>query len=115
MSDLLAKQQRFAAMVGSLIAWAYRQPGYGLTFGEAYRDPKEAQHNAETGAGIANSLHSLKLAVDLELFINGVWQTATPAYEPLGVYWESIGGSWGGRFHDRPDGNHFSLEYNGVR
>ncbi|MCV5824473.1 M15 family metallopeptidase, partial [Escherichia coli] len=24
-------------------------------------------------------------------------------------------GSWGGRFKSRPDGNHFSLEHNGVR
>ncbi|HBJ0947911.1 TPA: M15 family metallopeptidase, partial [Escherichia coli] len=32
-----------------------------------------------------------------------------------GEYWESLGGSWGGRFKSRPDGNHFSLEHNGVR
>ena len=30
----------------------------------------------------------------------------------LGEYWESIGGSWGGRFND---GNHYSLEHNGVK
>ncbi|EAS0269945.1 M15 family metallopeptidase, partial [Salmonella enterica] len=24
-------------------------------------------------------------------------------------------GSWGGRFKSRPDGNHFSLEHDGVR
>jgi len=30
----------------------------------------------------------------------------------LGLYWESIGGSWGGRFGD---GNHFSLEHEGRR
>lgn len=33
----------------------------------------------------------------------------------LGQYWESLGGSWGGRFKSRPDGNHFSLEHDGVR
>ncbi|EAN8981339.1 M15 family metallopeptidase, partial [Salmonella enterica] len=27
----------------------------------------------------------------------------------------SLGGSWGGRFKSRPDGNHFSLEHDGVR
>ncbi|HAO1973206.1 TPA: M15 family peptidase, partial [Escherichia coli] len=31
-----------------------------------------------------------------------------------GEYWESIGGTWGGRF-SRADGNHFSLEHNGVK
>jgi len=30
----------------------------------------------------------------------------------LGEYWESIGGSWGGRFGD---GNHYSLKYKGRR
>ncbi|MGO3686517.1 MAG: M15 family metallopeptidase, partial [Proteus vulgaris] len=41
--------------------------------------------------------------------------TATSDYKELGEYWESLGGSWGGRFKTRPDGNHFSLEHNGVR
>ncbi|HBA7889882.1 TPA: M15 family peptidase, partial [Escherichia coli] len=26
-----------------------------------------------------------------------------------------LGGAWGGRFKKRPDGNHFSLEHDGVR
>jgi hypothetical protein len=28
------------------------------------------------------------------------------------VFWESIGGSWGGRFND---GNHYSLEHRGMK
>ncbi|HGV6771546.1 TPA: M15 family metallopeptidase, partial [Escherichia coli] len=63
---------------------------------------------------IRNSLHTLRLAVDFNLFINGEYQTDTDAYRPLGEYWESIGGTWGGRF-SRADGNHFSLEHNGVK
>ncbi|ELR1854532.1 M15 family metallopeptidase, partial [Escherichia coli O22:H8] len=70
--------------------------------------------NAKTGKGIRNSLHTLRLAVDFNLFINGEYQTDTDAYRPLGEYWESIGGTWGGRF-SRADGNHFSLEHNGVK
>ncbi|EOT8011848.1 TPA: M15 family metallopeptidase, partial [Escherichia coli] len=61
-----------------------------------------------------NSLHTLRLAVDFNLFINGKYQADTDAYRPLGEYWESIGGTWGGRF-SRADGNHFSLEHNGVK
>ncbi|EJY8354924.1 M15 family metallopeptidase, partial [Cronobacter sakazakii] len=49
------------------------------------------------------------------LFINGKYATRTEDYLPLGEYWESLGGSWGGRFKTNPDGNHFSLEHNGVR
>ncbi len=69
----------------------------------------------KNGKGIANSLHCQRLAVDFNLFINGIYQTDTAAYKPLGEYWESLGGAWGGRFKSRPDGNHFSFEYNGYK
>ncbi|WP_431638392.1 M15 family metallopeptidase [Enterobacter mori] len=111
--SLSEKQQKFTVMIGKLIEWA-EQNGYGLTFGEAYRTPEQAQLNAKSGKGIANSLHSQRLAVDFNLFINGQYQTDSAAYKPLGEFWESLGGAWGGRF-SRPDGNHFSLEHNGVK
>ncbi|EJH2582295.1 M15 family metallopeptidase, partial [Escherichia coli] len=96
-----------------LIHWA-QEHGYRLTFGEAYRTPEQAALNAKSGKGIRNSLHTLRLAVDFNLFINGKYQADTDTYRPLGEYWESIGGTWGGRF-SRADGNHFSLEHNGVK
>lgn len=110
---LSEKQQLFTVMIANLIRFA-EEKGYRLTFGEAYRTPEQAALNAKKGSGIANSLHTQRLAVDFNLFINGVYQTDSAAYRPLGEYWESIGGSWGGRF-SKPDGNHFSLEHNGVR
>lgn len=57
-------------------------------------------------------LHELKLAGDLNLFKNGRYLSSTKAHEPLGLYWESIGGTWGGRFND---GNHYSLEHRGMK
>ena len=110
---LSEKQQKFTVMIGRLIEWSEKN-GYGLTFGEAYRTPEQAQLNAKSGKGIANSLHTQRLAVDFNLFINGQYQTDSAAYKPLGEVWESLGGAWGGRF-SRPDGNHFSLEHNGVK
>lgn len=110
---LSEKQQLFTKLIAQLILWA-DEKGYRLTFGEAYRTPEQARLNAQSGKGIANSLHSQRLAVDFNLFINGQYQTDSAAYLELGKFWESIGGSWGGRF-SRPDGNHFSLEHNGVR
>ncbi|SFC49822.1 M15 family metallopeptidase [Pragia fontium] len=110
---LSEKQQLFAQLIAQLILWSVDH-GYRVTFGEAYRTPEQAALNAKNGRGIAKSLHTQRLAVDLNLFINGEYQTDSAAYLPLGEYWESIGGSWGGRF-SRPDGNHFSLEHNGVR
>lgn len=108
------KQQLFTIKVANLVLWA-ESHGFRLTYGEAYRTPEQAALNAKKGSGISNSLHTQRLAVDFNLFINGEYQTKTEAYLPLGEYWESIGGSWGGRFKSNPDGNHFSLEHNGVR
>lgn len=110
---LSEKQQLFTKLIAQLILWA-DEKGLRLTFGEAYRTPEQAALNAKSGKGIANSLHTQRLAVDLNLFKNGVYQTDSAAYKELGLYWESLGGAWGGRF-SRPDGNHFSLEHNGVR
>jgi len=101
---LREKQSRFVAMVAALINYAYSN-GYELTFGDAYRDPR-------CNYGHANSLHRMRLAVDLNLFKGGKYLADTEAHKPLGEYWESIGGSWGGRFHD---GNHYSLEHQGIR
>ncbi|MEQ9872105.1 M15 family metallopeptidase [Pectobacterium odoriferum] len=112
--SLSAKQATFTVMVARLITWA-AENGYSLTFGEAYRTPEQAAINAKSGAGISNSLHTQRLAVDFNLFIDGVYQSKTEAYMPLGEFWESIGGAWGGRFTSRPDGNHFSLAHGGVR
>jgi hypothetical protein len=108
------KQQLFTVMIADLINWSSKH-GYQLTFGEAYRTPEQARLNAKNGRGITNSLHTLRLAVDFNLFINGKYTTRTEDYQPLGLYWESLGGNWGGRFKNNPDGNHFSLEHNGIR
>ena len=68
--------------------------------------------NNGRNSGIRNSLHSKRLAIDLMLFKNGVYLTNSEDYRPLGEFWESIGGTWGGRFHD---GNHFSCEHEGIK
>ncbi len=111
---LSEKQQQFTLLIARLIIQANEQ-GMGLTFGEAYRTPEAARQNARQGTGIAASLHCQRLAIDLNLFINGEYQTDTGAYRALGEMWEALGGSWGGRFKNNPDGNHFSLAHNGVR
>ncbi|MEQ4671821.1 M15 family metallopeptidase [Providencia manganoxydans] len=108
---LSEKQALFTVMIAKLIFWA-DEHGYRLTFGEAYRTPEQAAANAKSGKGIKNSLHTQRLAVDFNLFKNGVWLTKSTDHQPLGEYWESIGGTWGGRFDD---GNHYSLENNGVK
>lgn len=98
---LREKQSNFTRMVADLIMFAY-DSGYELTFGDAY---------ALTGH-MAGSLHGMRLAVDLNLFRDGKYLSSTEDHRKLGEYWESIGGSWGGRFRD---GNHYSLEHGGKR
>ena len=106
------EQRKFTRMVADLIAWAYFN-GYELTFGDAYRDPRlHGGFGKEGGYGRDRSNHKKRLAVDLHLFKDGKYLRCTSDHEPLGLYWESLGGSWGGRFDD---GNHYSLEYRGYR
>ena len=95
------KQRKFTRMIGLLIAKAY-ELGYELSFGDAW---------AKTGHKVG-SCHYIRLAVDLNLFKDGVYLRETEDHLTLGEYWESIGGSWGGRFKD---GNHYSLEHEGRK
>lgn len=106
------KQRRFTRMIGFLIEWAY-QNGYELTFGDAYRDPRlHGSVGEKKGYGASGSNHKVRLAVDFNLFKDGKFLTGTEDHKPLGEYWESLGGSWGGRFND---GNHYSLEHEGRK
>ena len=106
------KQRQFTRMIGLLIEWAY-QNDYELTFGDAYRDPRVFGSIGEKkGYGRSKSNHKVRLAIDFNLFKDGKYLTATEDHRPLGEYWESIGGAWGGRFND---GNHYSLEHQGRR
>ena len=109
------KQRLFCRLVGKLITWSYDN-GYELTFGDAYRTPEQAAANAAAGKGISRSLHTLRLAVDLNLFVHGEYRTDSESYKALGAYWKSLDPwcCWGGDFH-KPDGNHFSYENEGVR
>ena len=84
-------------MVALLIDYATLQ-GYEMTFSDAF---------ATTGH-CKDSFHYKRLAIDLNLFKDGVYLTNTSDHRSLGLFWESIGGTWGGRFTN-PDGNHYSV------
>lgn len=110
--SLLQKQHRFMEMKAKLYAFAFSK-GYKLTQGDGYRDPRVfGQMGERKGYGESNSAHKQRLAEDINLFKDGKFLQNTEDHKELGEYWESIGGSWGGRFND---GNHYSLEHNGVK
>lgn len=102
--SLREKQSKFAHMVALLILHA-EQLGYEITLSWAYRPHY-------FGIGHPKSLHGHRLAQDINLFRDGEYLENTEAHQRLGEYWESIGGTWGGRFGD---GNHYSLEHEGVK
>jgi hypothetical protein len=134
------KQRLFVRLLGGLMARVYAS-GYELTFGEAYRTDEQAVINSlgevgrarladvlerdfpalavavtnnGKGNGILLSLHGQRLAVDFNLFKDGVYLTTTEAWAPFGEWWEGQHAlaRWGGRFKD---GNHFSIEHQGRR
>lgn len=95
---LRQQQSKFAFMVAELLLKA-KSLGFEVTLGDAYRDPR-CPYGSEV------SFHHKRLAIDINLFKDGRFLSSTKAHEPLGTWWESIGGTWGGRFSD---GNHYSL------
>jgi len=106
------KQRKFSRMVPRLIDKAH-ELGLEVSFGDAYRDPRlHGELGVKKGYGAKNSCHKLRLAIDLNLFRDGVYLQSTEDHRQLGEWWESQGGTWGGRFND---GNHYSLEHNGCK
>lgn len=108
-------QSLHVQLFAQLITWAYAQ-GFALTWGEAVRTQAQAIANAKTGAGIVHSEHLIRLAVDVNLFKDGVWLQHTEDHRPLGEFWKTLHPlcRWGGDFSSRPDGNHYSLIWQGV-
>ncbi|MCK4776973.1 MAG: M15 family metallopeptidase [Actinomycetia bacterium] len=98
---LRKKQSKFAKMVPLLLDYIHLN-GYEVTLGDAYANSGHKNY----------SLHYCRLAIDLNLFKDGIYLTHTEDHRIFGEFWESIGGSWGGRFND---GNHYSLAHNGRR
>lgn len=142
MSESLGqKQERFALAFANWIV-AIAALGYSVRLGEVLRSDEQAEINAmgsggrsalcdflrqkysvlaekianNTGSGIRNSLHEIKLAADINLFYQGQWISDgnSEHWKKCGELWESMGPDhrWGGRFGD---GNHVSIEHEGRK
>lgn len=141
MADSLGAEQKiFSLLAANLIIQIYRA-GYQVSFGESKRSDEQSEINAigETGRkrvaqllqyeypvlaeairnngkanGIRNSAHRNQLAIDLNLFKDGVYLADTEAHRQFGEWWERQYElcRWGGRWGD---GNHYSIEFNGVK
>ena len=104
---LREKQTRFMRMTGLLFQYIDLQPGWSATYGEAYRVKARADTHP-------NSNHHRRLAIDINLFIDGAYQSSSDAHQPLGAFWELLATDavWGGHFGD---GNHYSLLFEGQK
>ena len=103
---LREKQTQFADMVGKLLCKA-PELGAPVFIMEIYRSLETQRVYVARGASkTLNSKHLEGLAVDLvfleDLRDDGKINYSPEKYKPLGEYWESIGGRWGGRFGDNP-------------
>lgn len=132
-------QQKYSLALAGLITYIHSQ-GFTCTLGESWRSDVQAELNAldhdereqvahalskiqpglshavamSTGVGIRASVHRLRLAQDLNLFKDGVFQTNPEAYKPFGEWWKAQNpeACWGGDFGDN---DHFSFTYGGVK
>lgn len=106
---LRERQSLFAMLVGELLVWIYDHPGWEVTFGEGSVNPlrREFFH-------MRNSLHRSRLALDMNLFVDGEWiaDGSHEVWSAIGMQWESMHelARWGGRFRDA---NHISVTWQG--
>ena len=115
MSETLGqKQERFMRLLPRLIDKAHAL-GFEVRGGDLYRDPRvHGELGVKMGYGHPKSAHKQKLAIDLNLFKDGKFLSATEDHRALGEWWEQQAPDcrWGGRFND---GNHYSIEVDGVK
>jgi hypothetical protein len=112
--SLRVKQSEFARLIPRLLDKAF-DLGFEVTLGDAYRDPRvHGEVGEKKGYGHRSSAHKQRLAIDLNLFKDGIFVGDTEQHRPLGEWWEQQhpDARWGGRF---ADGNHYSFQVGNVR
>jgi hypothetical protein len=116
--SLRSLQSLLVRCLGNLILYAYSR-GYELTLGEGYiQSPRKTRDGnfVVDGVHMPSSLHYVKLAIDLNLFVRGEYVSDGShwAWMDLGNFWERLDPacSWGGRFHDA---NHLSVTFGGRK
>jgi hypothetical protein len=110
---------KFLSRIGLLFIFAYFK-GINIICFTFYRSPEDQVFEFKAGRSrTAVGKHPQWLAVDLavvddidaDLVVDKeeIRWSMDPRYESLGSFWESIGGTWGGRWEDPKDPYHFEL------
>lgn len=105
--SLREKQAKFLEMDARLVLYAADVLHDPIVCLEWLRSREQQAINVARGASkTMNSKHLLGLAKDYcflsDLKDDGRINYSPDKYRPLGEYWESLGGRWGGRFGDIP-------------
>ena len=115
------KRRLFGKLLPRLLDKAQELYPNGVAPNEIVRSASVAIANAKKGTGIRKSLHLIGLAIDLLLYKDldhdgeiDDYLVDTESHRELGEWWEKQHElcRWGGRWGD---GNHYSLEHEGVR
>ena len=88
---LSEKQAIFSLNIAKLILQAKEIFNIDITLGEAYRTKE--QQNIYYLQGLTKttqSRHQLRLAIDLNIFINGQWKTDKESYKYLALIWKNL-------------------------
>lgn len=108
---LSEQQQVFAINAAKLILYA-NELVTPVTLGEAYRDQLTQDRYFKLGLSkTKNSQHLNRMAIDLYIFVNGVYSDKLHDYKKLAEFWESLhpknvaGYSWGW------DAGHFEMKF----
>ena len=110
--SLSAQQAAFSAMFAHLVLYA-GQLGYQAVIAEVARTTEQQTLYVQQGkSSTLRSQHLKRLAGDLLLLKDGMYQKESTAYAALGAYWEGLDrhNVWGGRWARFPDGNHFEYQ-----
>jgi len=119
---LRRKQAAFWNMVGALLQYADSMNTPIVVLEWIRSRERQALMVARGASSTMNSKHLLGLAIDIA-FLSDIEDDGRINYVPdkykiLGLFWESIGGRWGGRFGDDPktekiegwDAGHFEFQ-----
>lgn len=115
MGQLLEKQQTLAMMLAKLLV-EMKSKGFDPVISDAYRNPMVfGPIGTRIGYGHPKSAHKRKLAIDIDLFKDGQYLISTEHHRQFGEFWKSLDpdARWGGDFKE-PDGNHYSITYEGI-
>jgi hypothetical protein len=111
----LGERQRLHVKLTALLIEKIYASGFECSWGETYRVPAQAAANAASGAGIVNSLHIQRLAVDLQLFKSGGYDTDVSDYKQFADYWLTLDPLCAaGYYFHTVDADHFSITYHGI-